>query len=193
MRPSERLLHQMHPFHPSEAWPVVQQRHAAVKKLKAPFPSPASQPQVPLQPRPPGQQVSKALSPLGDPRERTRPRLFRQHSRVCPAVPPPLCGMHKGTAGRGSGPRCTGALCKGGARAGTWASSEAQRQPSLCSLPQKYRALLRQAHRQSEPAPDHLVADSKGRDRSGRLCLQVLLNSQEQKRRMPEGPLHKRR
>lgn len=45
---------------------------------------------------------------------------------------------------------------------------------------------------QSEPAPDPLVAHSQGRGRSGRLRLQMLLNAQEQKNRVPEGPLRKR-
>ena len=50
-----------HTCHPHQKCP------AAVKKLKAPFPSPASQPWVPLHPMSPGKWVSKAPSPLGDP------------------------------------------------------------------------------------------------------------------------------
>lgn len=89
-------------------------------------------------------------------------------------------------------------MCKGGAEAGACAASRAQRQPShsaayLRNAAPFHDKLIGVGLRQlSEPAPDHLVADCKGQDRSGRLRLQMLLNSQEQKNRMPEGPLRKR-
>lgn len=54
---------------------------------------------------------------------------------------------HKGTAGKGSGPRCAGGSASGKDREqGPGALPQAPQQPSLCSLPQKYQALLGKAH-----------------------------------------------
>ena len=124
-----------HACHFPQKWP------AAGKKLKVPFPSPASPPSVPPHPGSPGKQLSKAPSPRGDLLKVNRgtavQAAFQGISSCSPLHPPHCVGCRKGQLAKAVDKCIGGSVWGDDLEQGPCTLPQAQQQPSLCSLPQR--------------------------------------------------------